>query len=115
VEVEPMKSHDFRAVLQAQPFRPFSFTTVNSETKTVDAPEVAWLAPDGEVLVVSAPGGVVLVGIEWITRVALTPNPSGVTGQSGRLGDLKRADPFVPFVPHLPDGRRPPWRPRRSS
>src|SRR4051812_16880045 len=101
-----MKSHDFRAVLHAQPFCPFSFTTVDGETYAVDAPEDAWHPPGGEVVAVSAPGGVVLVGIEWITRVALTPYPPGVTGQSERLTGLKRADPFVPFEIELADGRR---------
>lgn len=101
-----MKSHEFRGVLRAQPFCPFSFATVDGETYTVDAPEDAWLAPDGEVVAVSAPGGIVLVGIEWITNIAFTPYPPGLTGQSERLRDLKGAEPFVPFAIHLADGRR---------
>src|SRR3954471_23737275 len=100
-----MKRHVFRAVLHAQPFCPFSFTTVDGETYTVDAPEDAWLVPDGEIVAVSTPGGLVLVGIEWITRVAFTPYRRGVTGQSERLAGLKHADPFVPFEIELADGR----------
>jgi hypothetical protein len=65
-----MKSHDFRAVLHAQPFCPFWFTSVNRENHAVGAPEDAWLAPDGDDVAVFGPSGVVLVGIEWITRIA---------------------------------------------
>src|SRR3954468_23005268 len=101
-----MKSRDFHAVLRARPFCPFSFTTVNRETYAVDDPDDAWLAPDGDVVAVSAPGGVALIGIEWITRVAFPPAPPGGTGQAGRLGELKRAEPFVPFEIRLADGRR---------
>ena len=101
-----MKSHEFRGVLHSQPFCPFSFTTVDGATYTVDAPEDGWLAPDGEIVAVDGPDGVVLVGIEWITRVAFTPYPPGVTGQSERLTGLKQADPFVPFSINLADGRR---------
>jgi hypothetical protein len=101
-----MKSHEFRGVLHAQPFCPFTFATVDGETYAVDAPEDAWLAPGGGIVAVSAPGGVALVGIEWITRVAFTPYPPGVTGRSERLMELKQAEPFVPFVIELADGRR---------
>src|SRR3954453_5105927 len=75
-----MKSRDFRAVLRARPFCPFSFPTGDGETYAVEAPDDAWLAPDGDVVAVSAPGGVVLVDIEWITRVAFAPNPPGGAG-----------------------------------
>src|SRR4051812_26627808 len=101
-----MKSQEFRGVPRVQPFCPFSFITVDGETYTVDVPQDDWVAPDGEVVAVSAPGGVVLIGIEWITRVALTTYPPGVTGQSERLAGLKHADPFVPFEIDLADGRR---------
>src|SRR4051794_38813028 len=101
-----MKSRDFRAVLRARPFCPFSFTTVNGENYVVDAPDDVWLAPDGDVVAVSAPGGVDLIGIEWITRIAFATYPPGVTGQSGRVMELKRAEPFVSFEVHLADGRR---------
>src|SRR4051812_45466807 len=109
-----MKSHDFRGVLHAQPFWPFSIATADGETYTVDALEDAWLAPDGTIVAISAPGGVVLVGTEWITRVAFTPYPPGVTGQSERPGELKRAEPFVPFEVHLANGRWS-WRSRRVT
>jgi hypothetical protein len=101
-----MTSRDFRDVLHARPFHPFSFTTVDGETFTVDAPEDAWHPPDGEIVAVSVPTGVALVDIESITRLAMTSYPPGLTGQSGRLRDLKRAEPFVPFVLHLAGGRQ---------
>src|SRR4051812_20723707 len=101
-----MKNRDFRGVLHAQPFCPFSFSTVDGETYTVDHAEDAWHSPDGAIVAVNTPDGVTLVGIEWITRVAFTPYPPGVTGQSERLRDLKRAEPFVPFEIDLADGRR---------
>jgi hypothetical protein len=101
-----MKTPDFRGVLHAQPFCPFSFSTVDGATYAVDSPEDAWNSPDGEAVAVSAPGGVVLVDIEWITRIAFTPCPPGLTGQDERLRDLKRAGPFVPFEIDLADGRR---------
>ena len=102
-----MKSHEFRAVLHAQPFCPFSFYHRRRRRPTRSTPpRTPGTAPDGDVVAVSAPGGVVLVGIEWIMRVAFTPYPPGVTGQSERLRDLKRADPFVAFEIELADGRR---------
>jgi hypothetical protein len=101
-----MTSRDFRDVLHARPFHPFTFTTVDGETFTIDAPEDAWHPPDCEVIAVSAPTGVALVAIESISRLAITLYPPGLTDQAGRLRDLKRAEPFVPFVVHLDDGRQ---------
>ena len=64
-----MKSRDFRAVLRARPFCPFSFTTVNSETYAVDDPDDAWLAPDGDVVV----GFLVRLAAGFPTRPASSP------------------------------------------
>src|SRR4051812_14386573 len=52
-----MKSDDFRGALHAQPFRPFSFSTVDGATYTVSAPQMAWSPPGVEIVAVSGPGG----------------------------------------------------------
>jgi hypothetical protein len=51
-----MKSRDFRGVLHAQPFCPFTFSTIDGATYTVDHAEDAWLAPDGRAVSVLGEG-----------------------------------------------------------
>ena len=81
-----MTSHEFRGVLYARPFRPFSFSTVDGETYPVSAPERAWHPPGGEIVAVSGPDGVALLDIEQIAEITFTPDPPVCSAEPSASG-----------------------------
>ena len=64
-----MKAQQIRKMTEAKPFHPFDVRTASGESYHVRSPEMPWISPDGEVVLVYEPSeGVALIDADQVTE-----------------------------------------------
>ena len=68
-----MNVKHIRGFLKRKPFRPFVITTASGDRHDVTHVEAISVSPEGDLVILWPPGGLVLVDVDQITEAAYDP------------------------------------------